>query len=107
MSNLDRPQTDAEAANSARPDTSAPQRWDDPAYEAYVMATDPVGYWSDRAAEAHAAGNKYGARECIEQAAEAARDIRQQAIEQGRWTEEDEDEYNEAGWDDPSEDEDE
>lgn len=104
---MDRAQTDQEAANSAHPDTSAPQRWDDPAYEAYVMATDPVGYWSDKAAEAQAAGNEYEARECMEQAADAARDERQQAIEQGRWSEEDEDAYNDAGWDDPDDDEEE
>jgi hypothetical protein len=36
-----RPQTDQEAASSAQPDTDRPPLWDDPGWDAYLLAVDP------------------------------------------------------------------
>jgi hypothetical protein len=58
-------QTDAQAANSATPDTDPQPYGDDPEHMAYVLATDPYG-WSELTGICFACGAEIGERHSCE-----------------------------------------
>lgn len=83
-----RPMTDAQAANSAEPDTDRKPYGDDPEHLAYIQAVDPEYYYNFIEPD-------------VELAEEYARDRLQHKFESGDWDEEDEEEAAELdGYDD-------
>lgn len=80
-------QTDAEAANSATPDTDRLPSWDDPDWDSYLWATD----WQYRVDYYMEHGDTEAAQDEVDE-------HRQRSIEAGDWSEDDEEEYIAGGW---------
>ena len=82
-------QTDFEAANSATPDTDRQPAWNDEGWDAYLWAVDPE-YRIDW----------HMARGDVEAARDEVEEVRDRKIEDGEWTDEDEEDYIASWWDD-------
>lgn len=86
------PQTDLDAANSSVPDTDRLPAWNDPDWDSYLWAVDPdyrIDWYLDH-------GDTEAARDEVEE-------LRERKIEDGDWSDADEEDYL-VGWSDDDDD---